>query len=83
MLEREELALIEPDPLCFVVAGQFRGATLLVFEQLKQGEGLTKEQLLVRTNIPERTIEFALTQLTEAQAITKTTTRPVVYTLRS
>ena len=83
VLEREELVLIEPDPLCFQLKGDFAPAVELVLRQLTMKGPLTREQLKEHTGLSMATVEKGLRQLLLAKKVTKSDGYPRQYHVRT
>ena len=81
VLEKEELIMVQPEPLYFQIRGSLSPGDVKVLAALQRAgaEGLTREQLLEHTSLAMATIEKALAQLVEENRVTKTSTRPVLY----
>ena len=84
-MEKEELILVEPDPLHFQIRGLNRPGTvkILLLLQQESAEGLTKEEIIDRTSLSLRAVEYGLHQLIEQELVTNTSMRPSKYRLRS
>lgn len=85
VLEKEELVLVEPEPLCFRIKGSLSPGDMKVLVVLQQAGdvGLTRDQLVARTSLSMRAVECALQQLVAEERLMKTDTRPVVYRMRT
>ena len=85
VLEREELVLVEPEPLCFQRRGEFSPGTMkiLLLLQREPTQGFTKEQIVDRIEISLRTVEYGLHQLIEGQQVMVSNTRPNIYRFRT
>ena len=85
VMEREELVLIEPEPLCFQIRGSYPPGTakMLLLFQREPDKGFTKEEVIQRTSLALRTVESGLQQLIETSMVTSSNTRPNLYQLRT
>lgn len=78
VIEREELLMLEPNPLCFQIKGDYAPYVELVWRHLR--DGATCEELMERTNLSRSSVAKGLRQLLKVERVTKTATYPRVYT---
>lgn len=89
VLEREELTLIEPNPLCFQLKGDQTPSAELTYKHLEasaqvpMSQGLTREQLKDRTGLSMAAVEKGLRQLLVAKRVTRTVAYPRTYRIRT
>ncbi len=82
VLEQEELILIEPDPLCFQIKGDYAPYIELTLHHLSKAQGLTRGELQERTGLSMGALEKGLRQLLLTNKVTKSVGYPRTYHVR-
>ncbi len=83
IMEREELVLIQPDPLCFEIKGDYSGAEETVkyniWNPTKEKEYHTRDTLTLITQLGPSTVDKALRHLNQDKQIVKLSGKPTYY----
>ena len=79
VMDKEELILIEPDPLTFQLKGDHTPATELIRSHLFKTSPLTREILAERTLLSQSALSNGLRILLKEKIICKSNTRPTLY----
>ena len=79
VMDKEELILIEPDPLAFQIKGDHTPATELIRSHLFKTSPLTRDQLCEKTLLSDSAVTKGLRVLLKEKIVCKSNSRPCLY----